>query len=491
MAIREEQLLAYLDGSLSRADHERLRAAIASEDQAAQLLRAHERLEGLYRLTAQPVNAPLDIQRELALKIPVLAAKLPYLAMPEDRKKRGTAGWWESFWAYRINAVLLLAVVLLAGGIWYAVHGRNLGWKRGNAIGQHGPAAPSAVLQTNEWSSASADLQASPVSPIRVATTAEARGGSFLRRAVSGIHSRRERGARFAARDRTSLNGAPAWAPALPAQPSDNALRAAHAQTDRAGTNSKLLPAPSEDLPPLHDVDPVTVPLVPVRASRAIPIPLSSVENENSYVPVHAFVEENVRIMRAAPQANSSEFARQFKGSIWTSNVLASSPEFGIDYELSPWFAVGLRGGDSRFLQAQPLVHSEPLHGYERVSKTVTETALLDPFALWTCIAGTFIANPGATLRFEFTGGAGNIFLGGVSPTALGEAAATFALTHAMELRGSILFQAAWVKSANPYSAPSVQAGSNTSVGSAVQSNTSSLYPSQSLGCSIGVTFHP
>ncbi len=497
MAIVEEQILAYLDGSLSGADLENVRGQIARDDRAARLVHAHTRLESLYALTAEPASAPLSVQRELALKVPLLAAKLPYLAMPEEQKKRAAIGWWDSFWSSKINMLLLIVAALLAGGIWYAVQDRGLNRANENLAGQHRSGISSVIPQTNEESPASNRLQSSIVSSTssKAVTVSSARHLSSSLRERYTVHNRINGRAHFARVNRIVANTANGSLPMLLTSSTTSTMQPiADEQAVQKTPNSNSLPPPSGELPPLalHAVLISNRPQAAPHASQAMPIPVSSSEENNSYIPIHAFVEENIRYTRISPQTNPSEFAQKANGTIWQSSLSVSSPEFGIDYEASPWIALGVRGGNSQFLQEQELIHTEPIGNYGRVSKTVDETALLDPFAPWLCAAATYVINPGARLTYEFTGAAGNIFLSGFSPTALGEAAATYTLTNALELRGSLLFQSAWVKSANPSGVASLQAGSNASAsGSAIQSNTSTLYPSQSFGFSVGVTFHP
>src|SRR5665213_2875810 len=103
MATYEEKILAYLDGSLSGEEGEDVLRVAQASPPASALFEAHMRLESLYALAAKPVSAPLALQRELASKVPVLAIKLPYLAMPEERRKRA-AGWFWELPAFRMNA---------------------------------------------------------------------------------------------------------------------------------------------------------------------------------------------------------------------------------------------------------------------------------------------------------------------------------------------------------------------------------------------------
>ncbi len=122
MANFEEKILAYLDGSLSEADRAEVLAAITGEHPSERaLFDAHLRLQDLYSVVRKPVSAPLSVQRSLAAQLPVLAMTLPYLAAPAERRNRVAAGWFRSVRSSWVNASLLVAVLLLMGGVWYAV----------------------------------------------------------------------------------------------------------------------------------------------------------------------------------------------------------------------------------------------------------------------------------------------------------------------------------------------------------------------------------
>ena len=99
MANFEEKILAYLDGSLSEADREDVLDGISGEHAHSaerDLFNTHLRLQNIYSAVRTPVSAPLSVQRSLAAQIPVLAIKLPYLAVQDERRDKFAAGWLSS-----------------------------------------------------------------------------------------------------------------------------------------------------------------------------------------------------------------------------------------------------------------------------------------------------------------------------------------------------------------------------------------------------------
>ena len=489
----EEKILAYLDDSLPAEQREEVLHEAHSSREARALLDAHVRMGSLYALTARPVSAPLDIQRELAAKVPILAVKLPYLAMPEKRR-RGIVAWlWES----KLNAVLLLLAALLAAGIWYVASGERSNISRSvpgstTNTATHPPAGGSGGSIAANHSSTPSHSGAAGNTPRSIAPSGAASPLTHLKRETTTKASRTnsEPSRMLRAYDKTASNERSDRLSAMRSirQASTNAARAIET-TPNVPTESAIVEPPIVTdtflLPPLHAVATSPQPIALPTAAPAIPIAISG--SSNGYTPLRAFVEANIRSTRLAPQARPSDYARKF--GVWQNSVTSAGEEFGIDYELSPWIAIGVRGGNARFVQAQPVVHSVPVVGsYGRISHTVTETALLDPFAPWACAAATFVVNPDSRLQYEFTAGGGNVFLSGFSPTALGEAAVTYRMASGLAVRASLSYQASWTTAASSI----VSDNSRSSVGgAAVLSTSPKLFASQALGFSIGVAIHP
>ena len=493
----EEKILGYLDDTLPEQEREEVLHEAHSSREARALLDAHVRLGSLYVLTARPVSAPLDIQRELAAKVPILAVKLPYLAAPEKRRK-GIVAW---FWESRLNVLLLLLATLLVAGIWYVVSnggpGNNpqpLPAPQNSTTSQSptGGSGNSISVPTNQ-SNASSHSNANGNTLHDVAPSSAASPPTHLKHNTT-FHSSQiytEHSHTLRTYSNRSNSGRSIQ---TNAKSSDNISSTDVGVKNESVQNRRAEPAVEQPsviadtflLPPLHAISTSPPPIA--LHSAATPIPITISESNNSYTPFRVFAEENIRSMRVAPQAQPSDYVRKY--GVWQNSITSEGEEFGIDYELSPWVAVGARGGNARFVQAQPILHTVPVVGsYGRLSHTITETALLDPFAPWVCLSGTYLVNPTGRLQYEFTAGAGDIFLGGFSPTALGEAAATYRISDAMALRASISYQASWTTGAGSISASNASQPSVS--GSAVFSSSPKLFASQAIGFSIGVAIHP
>src|SRR4051812_31562195 len=132
MATFEENILAYLDGSLADDQREELLRAVSASPQKRQILNAHIRLRDLLATTRRPASAPLMVQRELAEKLPFLAAKIPALAggassaaalstgATSGAAATGISGWFSSLSSSAIGA-LFVGGALVIGGTYYGI----------------------------------------------------------------------------------------------------------------------------------------------------------------------------------------------------------------------------------------------------------------------------------------------------------------------------------------------------------------------------------
>src|SRR5581483_8733325 len=133
---------------------------------------------------------------------------------------------------------------------------------------------------------------------------------------------------------------------------------AAVVQPNSGNANAASRNAPEEDLRPLvlKPLDITSPAVAGVRARAAIKIPIEE-EETRSYTPLRIVVSENDRLLRFSPQANASNYALGVPNGMWSASLFVPSVEAGIDYEVSPWIAVGVRGGDWRFVQQESVSH--------------------------------------------------------------------------------------------------------------------------------------
>src|SRR6185312_13000029 len=79
MSTAEQEILAYLDGTLDEGSKEELLHRLSVSPEKRALLESHLKLKEMVAMSQRSVPAPLAAQRALAERLPILAEKLPHL----------------------------------------------------------------------------------------------------------------------------------------------------------------------------------------------------------------------------------------------------------------------------------------------------------------------------------------------------------------------------------------------------------------------------
>lgn|GEM_PF-3326071 len=522
MATFEEKILAYLDGSLSGEDREDVLAQIEGGNAGAtQLFSAHQRLESLYALTATPVSAPLSLQRELASKVPVLAIKLPYLAMPEKRRKRAAAWLWE-LPSFRLNAILILLTALLAGGIWYALdraHGRSVSQtigttphssiassSSGNAAKIAGPARannagtniPSRSMRSKSVHSTTNTQATHPSQPLKLQSSIPNNRNSIADNRNSIPHN-----ANSISNNTNSIpnhsnsesNNASSILQNKSSMPSIVAVIKEPSAVPQKALERIVLPTPDTfgNLPP-PELKKVVIPEQPPIAnnpntmgtSKLPPLDTTPMIGETRNAMLQIFGTWETRILPYSAQPNPSAFAKQ-QGGLWGRTLLASDFEFGVDYlQLGHWLSLGVRASYAPFIREQEVIHTESLSGDNHLSKKVSETILTSSNSAWYAPSLTFSPNPGERLNWTFTAIGGDVFANGW--LVRGEVGATYLLWSGYALRAAASYEFDRISPASPID--SSTPNSSMEAGAAI-SSTAGWHQSQGFGISLGISLRP
>ena len=499
MAHYEEKILGYLDGTLGEADREALLADIAAKDgEARALFDAHIKLEELYTLVQKPVSAPLSVQRELASKLPFLAVKLPYLA-PVDRRDRAAAGWFSTRSSW-VNAVIIAAMLTAIGGIWYGLSHKNTNTSHstdGNYSTLTPSTNPSASNSTSSNSSQNTTSAASMGSipsgniPLNAGDVSRAHSGSTMRAnntAVSGgtkYHSSvsnhlndHAMNQGLYSTDRTNRTHSLPQRSSGEKNPASNIAskneipvshQADHSQAAVPQNSVPEAPAPAPDLPSL----PISAVPVPDHALHYVVggnilKPYPEEENAAGHTPLKAFLSSGMRTInyfRNGSNGNGNNFAYQA----------------GLDYEISPWFAAGVRVGYTAFAQSYTASVTNTTYGYPRVD--INNTGRLN-YALWFGPSVTGTLNPQDPLRYSLS--------------LAGGPALTKPMGWIGMISGDIAYDLsdAFVLHIDPsYDISRVTASSSstglTSTEGYVATPTSSASIAKAYGISLGISFHP
>jgi hypothetical protein len=481
MATFEEKILAYLDGSLPAEGRDELIASMSGNSARAAEHRAlfdqHIRMADLMTLAQTPVSAPLSIQRDLASKVPVLAMKLPYLASERRNQEPIAAGWLSQSRSSYIGAILVVALALITGCVWFALNQKNT-TPSGDAQSQTASNSNTSVQSSGASSVTSSQNSAQNISPSNPNTNGDGVDGNV---AANSGNSKKVEVSHPHRPDRSA-----------------SAISSGFAEQDNQANNALAKPAdqipasgnsPEDTKIELHSAQiPPSSPAAIIGSGSTMHSLSALNEREENNNPVRVFAAEEYRFIRLSPQQALSDFSRN--NGLENSTLGFESPEFGIDYALDPWISIGLRGGDARFVQEQAVTtQSNPTPGYP-ISREVRETILLDPFAAWFGPAITYSLSASESANFTGTLAVGDALVtalaGAISPIVRGEFAFLYDLTNTFALRLAASYETDWTPSATPINITPSNSISGVVVGSNV-----ATHESQVFGISLGVSFHP
>ncbi len=519
MANFEEKILGYFDGSLSEAEREEVLAAISGEHAQSHeraLFDAHLRLQDLYSVARKPVSAPLSVQRDLAQQLPVLALKLPYLAAP-DRRNRISAGWLGAVRSSWVNVFILLAGLTLIGGIWYAV--------RNNTNPDTSMAAMNAVTSPSANSGATGSMPAAVNGSALNSPLSEAAGGTLAsanpratntdglnsntpHSLVPGDNASNAGSSKVTNFGRaTSMHSNSGNSSVSSNSSSDRNIRAsAKARTlamnenppQRSIVANTMNPTPSNATqgnaeyppdendqremlpPPIHSIAiPPTQPVI-FQSHRTPSISFLDSEDESNFVPLRVYASSGERYV-ITKSSLSSYVTGSSKGI--TGNSWVPSYEAGLDYELTPWTAIGVHAGLTSFSQYQPFTHSANSFAF---SSQYLDDYVSSSSSAWCALAITQTFNPSDRARFALSIAGGPAFTQPLAWLGMVEATTSYDLSRTLLVRLGVSFDMEQVKQA----AQVPNSILSSTEGYVIESNGGTLL-SNALGISLGLSFHP
>jgi hypothetical protein len=503
MATFEEKILAYLDGSLPAEGREELLAGMSGGGTEAarqrSLFAAHIRLADLMTAAQKTVHAPLAVQRELASKVPVLAAKLPYLASDAKRRPSAATGWFGWTRSSTTAAILFVALALVTGCVWFALNQKSIS-SSGGAKAQIASNNSTNLQSSGTASGSSANNSPQNASTPNPNSSLAAGDGSLA--ASSGVAKQVEvsHPHRTGSTKSKISPDAPAKIPssALAKISSEVTALDYPGQSDNAGApQARQTPEAPESTPNvpearlLFSANPLpNAPAEIVGSGSTIHSLAALHEREENNDPLRVFAVEEYRFVRLSPQPALSDFSRS--NGLQSSGLGFESAEFGLDYALDPWFSVGIRGGDARFVQEQAVTTpSNSTPGYP-LDRNVRETILLDPFAVWFGPAISYSLSASQSASFTGTLTVADALVtalaGAFSPILRAEFAFIYDLTGAFALRLAASYEADWIPGATPLN---LLPGSSASTSGIVVGSNAATHESQVFGLSFGIAFHP
>jgi hypothetical protein len=419
----EEKILAYLDGSLGETEREEVLREVSASPAGRRMLEEHLRVNSLITQAAKPTSAPLDAQRALAEKLPMMATYLPYLAPQSSRK---TAGVW--YRSTKYVAAVIGGAALIGGSLWYALSNSNTSEESQSLTrslplaAEHGIVTPKNTQNNASTNSATNATTNTPAHANEHNTTQTRNGTSD----AATLHASNANSTHSVAS--TSGNVSHPATPHTSVQ--SNALTNDHNESIAANRNTltqsarrstaktfEQTPAAkaendaaalssenAADMPALHAVN---ISNAAAQRDTHYEIPhFIAARQSTGYIPLRGFVnfqERQATLRNINPTKHITDSSLGYQGSDFTSAFEAE-----LAYEVSPWVSIGLRGGSATFYQLQE-------HSYSVSSGDLTRTyedALLNRVsATWLGVSVRYEFNPEDKVRLAATGIAGAAFI--------------------------------------------------------------------------------
>ncbi|MDP4200735.1 MAG: hypothetical protein Q8922_09495 [Bacteroidota bacterium] len=495
MAQIEEQILAYLDGSLDPSEREEVLRAITDSPEGRRALDAHVRMGDLLTHAAKPVSAPLETQRALASKLPLLSVMLPYLAAPVQDRRVAT-----SWFGARSTQLAIAAAVLgiVGAGVWFALnnsHPSSSLQRSDNLIqSSHSTSNSSAPYVDQLASNGSREGEAHEGAATTHGSTAPS----------AALHASSNRSARHLAkiasttpdgttRLRAGATELPAGSAHLPAVairvPAGNG---SDAVTPSTPVGSSAQNAQSSDaIPPiaLASAEPRLPPTD--RQSHNSNLPHFMLERgASSYVPLRMFINANQH-NTWLPDAPLTKRTMDSQMGVTSGSEMSSGFEGGLEYEISPWLSAGARVGYSRFYQIQTYSYYALSPYSEDLVQRYSDAYVGSVNAYWAGVAMRYEFNPQDRLRFGASGVLGLAFIpGSLSGLGMFEFSGNYSLFNFLALEAAVSVDASQV---SPKQSATTGVASNASgpLGVVTVGPNRDKLTSFGVGARFGLAFHP
>jgi hypothetical protein len=310
----EENVLAYLDGSLGEAESAELLHTLSVSPDKRAVLEEHLRLSGVLKLGRKPFAVPAAAERELAARLPFLADAsriVPFYAKPA---------------VLVTSAAAILAVV---GGLW---------WNASRDVTPVHSNAPIAARQHASGTLAASEQVAANVANTNVAPSNDI--AANVPNAFVNSGARRD-GAR-ATTSNTGSSESVSHELTHTREVNNDIASAAHRSVEEAAVadhSTATMQSNSSD---------ESVPTISAAAVTAAVIRIPAVAAPRTLHEIAFGVPDRLRPLSIGASAMASGYYfPSLDGSAQSSSGM--DPQFTISYDITQWFAFGLEAGYTQF----------------------------------------------------------------------------------------------------------------------------------------------
>lgn len=456
----EDQIIAYLDGTLDESSRAELLHVLSVSPEKRKLLEEHIKLREIISLGHKPQPVPLVTERRLADRIPILMQELPYLAEKSTRlvpvagirstSYLGAASRYVSgFFTSRFAPAVGLGTLALVGGLtWYF------------ASSSHEDAQPVASLKSpvhqERVSGSASDRSLNTEGTTNIVAQPDTRN-SVSHERTSQAETNAVRHSRVS-ESRISdtrmidsrVNGNVVSNDAVensdrgmrsndPVTPVDNPVNPPlQEQVQHAENNVSTPPAnlPSANVPPAN------IPSADIRSPEIDPTPLP-LPSEKESATGKWFIQGGM--------ASDVNFRPNQVEQVYEVGAGKTFPTIGGGYSLTPHIAIGVEAGMSSLSQQNEETNftsngagsmQTPL---SEVNRMEHKTNITDVDAIWTQAILRYTLNPEDQFNIEATGGAGAAYVDGLAPMVSLGIGGTYAVADNLDLTMGATLRGAWL----------------------------------------------
>lgn len=428
----EENILKYLDGSLTDSESAELLHALSVSPEKRVILEQHLQLKDMVTSAQKPFTVPAQLEQAMSKKFPVIPMYSNELMVGADLAERSII---TSFFARRSVRVGAAALLLLAFSSYFAVSSRNGSTvTAGSQTPSTNVSSASTVSGASHGNVVSGESSSNTSNNINIVEPSKA--------TVKNLHNTN-------ASVRTNIGSSSKTNVSLHVKNvsvvNDKTVNVD--ETNRAvSSNANSTDASlSVELALISSIStPRTEPSASItRNSIGEPRYVTPFGKKYDQFQAPVLFRIEFGMGQAYFRTNSSDAVQNTR--------MESAPLFGVDYIASPYFSLGLEGGSAGIAQVVP---SEVYEGTSNVTRYVTSNTIEASNHFYTRLMARYTINPYDMFHVETGIGAGVAF----DENAVPLIAATAALSYDLSQKLSMSFGASFAGTFSKVAAP-VQSG--------------------------------
>lgn len=417
----EENILKYLDGSLTDSESAELLHALSVSPEKRVILEQHLQLKDMVTSAQKPFTVPAELEQAMSRKYPVIPMYSNELMVGANLAERSII---TSFFARRSVRVGAAALLLLAFSSYLAISTND----EGSILATQSTANTTTSVSNNSMNST--NNSSTSQEDVSSSSSSESLITSPSLRATSnqtGTNSSWQNTVFEGKRDISTVS---------------------NEFSDEVNTNTGI----NSNNGNLAESYPLELALISSvgtpRTEPSTAITMNAVGEPRYVTPFGKKYDQlQVPVLLRFEYGMGQAYFRVNTSDAIQNTRIESAPLFGIDYIASPYFSLGLEGGSAGIAQVVP---SEVYEGTSNVTRYVTSNTIEASNHFYTRLMARYTINPYDMLHVETGIGGGIAFDENAVPLVAATAALSYDLSEKLSMSGGASFAGTFSKAAAP-----------------------------------------